>query len=195
MKTTPNSFVIANSNKCIGCKVCEVACFTVHNKNNNVGATVGTVTTPIIPRLNVIKGEKFAMPIQCRQCDDAPCANVCPVRAIKQENNTIVVDEKACIGCKTCLMACPFGAIDLLPEYNNGQEVIQISLQQEGENGLEDKGKSIAYKCDLCKKSGKPACVDACPQKALTLVNPVTAKKSRNRAAAASLLQTVKNYK
>ena len=89
MKTTPNSFVIANSNKCIGCKVCEVACFTVHNKNNNVVATVGTVTTPIIPRLNVIKGEDFAMPIQCRQCEDAPCANVCPVSAIRQEDNTI----------------------------------------------------------------------------------------------------------
>jgi len=195
MKTIPNTFVIVNSNKCIGCKACEVACFTVHNENNNVVATVGTVTTPIIPRLNVIKGENFVVPIQCRHCDDAPCANVCPVRAIKQENNTIVINEKDCIGCKTCLIACPIGAIDLLPQYDNGEQVIQLNLKQEGENGLEEKAKSIAYKCDLCKESGKPACVNACPQKALTLVNVSTEKKSRNKAAALSLLQTSKSYR
>ena len=192
MKTISNSFVIADSSKCIGCKVCEVACFTVHNENNNVAATVGTVTTPIIPRLNVIKGENFVVPIQCRHCDDAPCANVCPVRAIKQENNTIVINEKDCIGCKTCLIACPIGAIDLLPQYDNGEEVIQLNLKQEGENGLEETGRNIAYKCDLCKESGNPACVNACPQKALTLVNVSTEKKSRNKAAALSLLQTFK---
>jgi len=192
MKTISNSFVIADSSKCIGCKVCEVVCFTVHNENNNVIATVGTVTTPIIPRLNVIKGENFVVPIQCRHCDDAPCANVCPVRAIKQVNNTIVINENDCIGCKTCLMACPVGAIDLLPQYDNGEEVIQLNLKQEGENGLEETGRNIAYKCDLCKESGKPACVNACPQKALTLVNISTEKKSRNKAAALSLLQTFK---
>jgi electron transport protein HydN len=92
-------------------------------------------------------------------------------------------------------MACPFGAIDLLPQYDNGQEIIQISLKQESEDGLEEKGKSVAYKCDLCKESGKPACVNACPQEALTLVTPIETKKSRNRAAAIGLLQTVKNYK
>lgn len=195
MKTISNSFVIADSSKCIGCKVCEVACFTVHNENNNVVATVGTVTTPIIPRLNVIKGEGFAVPVQCRHCEDAPCANVCPVGAIKQINNTIVIDEKVCIGCKTCLMACPVGAIDLLPQYDNGEEVIQPNLKQEGENGLEEKAKSIAYKCDLCKESGKPACVNACPQKALKLVTVSAEKKSRNKAAALSLLETSKGYK
>ena len=195
MKTTSNSFVVANSNKCIGCKACEVACFAVHNGNNNVVATVGTVTTPIIPRLNVVRGENYAMPIQCRQCEDAPCANVCPVGAIKQENNIIVVDEKACIGCKTCLMACPVGAIDLLPQYNNGEEVIQINLMEDGEDGLKEKVKSVAYKCDLCRENGKPACVSACPQKVLTLVTPEKEKKARNKAAALSLLETVKNYK
>lgn len=195
MKTTSNSFVVANSNKCIGCKACEVACFTVHNGNNNVVATVGTVTTPIIPRLNVIRGEGYAMPVQCRQCEDAPCANVCPVGAIKQENNIIVVDEKACIGCKTCLMACPVGAIDLLAQYNNGEEVIQINLMEDGEDGLKEKVKSVAYKCDLCKESGKPACVNACPQKVLTLVTPEKERKARNKVAALSLLETVKNYK
>lgn len=195
MEKNSNSFVIADSSKCIGCKVCEVACFTVHNENNNVAATVGTVTIPIIPRLNVIKGEGFAVPVQCRHCEDAPCANVCPVRAIKQENNTIVVDEKSCIGCKTCLMACPVGAIDLLPQYDNGKEMLQLNLKQEGENGLEEIAKSIAYKCDLCKESGKPACVNACPQKALSLVTVAEEKKARNKAAALSLLQTSKYYK
>ncbi|MBV7272044.1 4Fe-4S dicluster domain-containing protein [Clostridium thailandense] len=195
MKATPNSFVIANSSKCIGCKACEVACFAVHNENNNVGATVGTVTTPVISRLYVIKDENYSMPIQCRHCEDAPCANVCPVGAIKQENNTIIINEEACIGCKTCLIACPFGAVDLLPAYDNGEEVEQTNLKQEGEYGLENKVKIIAYKCDLCKENGKPACVNACPQKALTLVTPVKEKKSRNIAAALSLFETVKNYK
>lgn len=55
--------------------------------------------------------------------------------------------------------------------------------------------KIIAYKCDLCKESGKPACINACPQKALTLVTPAKEKKSRNIAAALSLFETVKNYK
>jgi Fe-S-cluster-containing hydrogenase components 2 len=194
MENRPNSFVIANSNRCTGCKTCEVACFTAHNKNNNVVATVGTITTSVIPRLNVIKNENFSVPIQCRHCDDAPCANGCPVGAIKQENNTIVIDEKTCIGCKTCLMSCPFGAIDLLPQYDNGQQVIQDSLKQEGENGSEETWKIIAYKCDLCKESGKPACVNACPQKVLTLVTPSEIRESRRRIAAANLLETLKSY-
>jgi len=192
MRGTSNSFVVANTNKCIGCKVCEVVCFAVHNKNNQVVATVGTVVTPIIPRLYLVKGETLTMPIQCRHCEDAPCANSCIIGAIKQEDNTIVIDENACIGCKTCLLACPFGAIDLLPKFEDGEAVIQANLKEEGEYGLDDKVKTVAYKCDLCKEHGKPACVAVCPQKALTLVAPAEEKKRRNRQAALSLLAALK---
>ena len=52
MKKEIGSFVVGDSTKCTGCKACELACFTVHNrKSNHLGKTVGTVTVPVTPRL------------------------------------------------------------------------------------------------------------------------------------------------
>ena len=183
MKNTLNSFVVANPNKCIGCKACELACATVHSESNNVGYTVGTMETPVISRLYLVKDDDFCMPIQCRHCEDAPCANTCPVGAITQDKSGISVNEKACIGCKTCLLACPFGAIDLLPLYENGQEVSQINLDT----------KMIAYKCDLCKGKKSQACIDACPEKALSIITPQKDKKAKSKQAALSLLEMNRN--
>ncbi|KLU65925.1 hydrogenase-4 component A [Desulfosporosinus acididurans] len=191
MSGTLNSFVVANPNQCIGCKVCEIVCFAVHNKNNQVAMSVGTIAAPVIPRLYLVRGETFTMPIQCRHCEDAPCANSCRIGAIKQEDKRIVIDENDCIGCKTCLLACPFGAIDLLPQFKDGEAVIQANLKEESEFGLEEKVKTIAYKCDLCQDHGEPACVTACPQQALTLVIPAEEKKRRNRQAAVNLLSAL----
>lgn len=195
MKTNINAFVVANPNKCIGCRTCEVACSTVHNQNNNVVATVGTMETPVIPRLFLSKAGGLVMPIQCRHCEDAPCANVCPVGAIVQKDNAILVDEKVCVGCKTCLLACPVGAIDLLPQYDQGEKVLQSGLKEESDRQLETKTKYIAYKCDLCKSADRsPACIDVCPQKALTIIFPEQEKKARNEKAALSLLNSIGNF-
>lgn len=197
----PNPFVIAEAGSCIGCKACELACFAVHNRDNGVGAAVGTVTIPVIPRLYVIRTDSFTMPVQCRQCENAPCAAACPVQAIRQEDGTIVIDEEACIGCKSCALACPFGAVSLYKAYSGGQEIQQPHLKERQNSRLDRKAKVIAYKCDLCRnvdfpdsitadkgseasdavvcdtiqgrsRERTPACVSVCPVGALTLINP-----------------------
>lgn len=183
MKNHLDSFVIADPKKCTGCRSCEIACFATHNKDNNIGFTVGTIEIPVIPRLYLVKGDKFCMPIQCRHCEDSPCINTCLVGAIKKDNNILFIDEDKCIGCKTCLLACPFGAIDLLPQYKDGKEVDQVNLNE---------SKKIAYKCDLCKDNDKIACINACPQNALKLITPIDDKKAKNKKAAISLLMTTK---
>lgn len=190
MKASSQSFVIANSRSCIGCKACEIACFAVHNKDNGVAGTVGTVGIPVIPRLYVIRTESFTMPVQCRQCENAPCAGACPVGAIKQEDDAIVIDSDGCIGCKNCMLACPFGAISLFAAYSGGEEVRQPQLKKQHPNSLEAAAKAVAYKCDLCREAGSPACVSACPQNALTLVVPAAEKQLRNRIAAEMLTKS-----
>ena len=193
MNTKLNSFVAADPRKCIGCKACELTCAVVHSDNK--GKTVGTVETPIMPRLFLVKTAEVTMPIQCRHCEDAPCANVCPVQAINQVDNKILVNTEACVGCKTCMMACPFGAIDLVPKYKDGQIVTQNALMCESEDGLTEKGVVLAHKCDLCvDQPNGPACVRVCPEKALELIIPKQVKRKRSVEAAANFLDSVKTF-
>jgi hydrogenase-4 component A len=135
------------------------------------------------------------MPLQCRQCEDAPCAIVCPVRAIAAQNNTIRLNESLCIGCKMCGLACPFGVV--LPGgtpipffgFNIGQysyvnspyQTDPMHLREMNEQGFlsllawQVGQPKVAVKCDLCffDELG-PACVRACPHKALSLIEDGT---------------------
>ncbi|MBW6411545.1 4Fe-4S dicluster domain-containing protein [Clostridium weizhouense] len=194
MKSSGNSFVISDNSKCIGCKACELACFAVHNKDNNVGLTVGTVKVPVIPRLHIVKVNKKTAPIQCRQCEDAPCGNVCPVGAIRKQDNIIFIDEKTCIGCKSCVLACPFGAIEVLPSYQDGKSLMQKGLKEKSDNELKNKSKVTAYKCDLCIETGTPACIKACPKDALSLVNTSEEKQNKKISAALGLNSLVNKF-
>ena len=161
LSTKVNQFVIANPKVCIGCATCMAACYDASYRRGKLA----------VARLVVTRTASGTMPNQCRQCDDAPCANVCPTGALRIGENSIELYEEICIGCKMCTLACPFGAIraeaEIMPSVNYAMEP-KYNLGLESESGA----KSIAVKCDLCAGlEGGPTCVQVCPTGALMFVN------------------------
>ena len=147
-----NRFILADPEKCIGCRTCEVACMMSHQSS----ATPVAFTS----RIRVVKGGTFTTAVGCHQCEDAPCANVCPTGAIHRAAGAWLVEQARCIGCKSCMVACPFGAMQV--------RVVEDRVQ--------------ALKCDLCahRESG-PACVEACPTHALRCIDPARLRAERLR--------------
>lgn len=156
-----NYFIYADPEKCLGCKSCEIACGLAHSKTDLITAVLEGYR--IRPRNRVVQAEGVRVPLQCRQCDDAPCAQVCPSGAISQREGMVYLDKGICIGCKSCSMVCPFGAIR-----------IRTEAKEKGDGRIK---KAKALKCDLCiEKNGEIdpeecACIRACPTKAITLVD------------------------
>jgi electron transport protein HydN len=157
-----NCFVIAEPDKCIGCRTCEVACALAHP----IGAGTGETLSPanFRPRLKVVKGLKVSAPVQCRHCENAPCVNVCPTNALIYSKNSVQLVAERCIGCQTCVIACPFGAMEMasvpVKQQNLGPVTVRSFVSQ-------------AHKCDLCVDvADGPACIPVCPTKALYFVDP-----------------------
>ena len=93
--------------KCIGCKACTVAC----NSENNLPP--GVLYRPVIEEeVGTFPNVKRTfIPRPCMHCDNPPCVSVCPVEATKKRPDGIVdIDYSACIGCRNCIAACPYGA-------------------------------------------------------------------------------------
>lgn len=111
-----NRFIIADATKCIGCRTCEVACAVSHQENQDCAALS---PDEFISRIRVIKDHSWTTAVACHQCEDAPCANVCPVDAISREHGHIFVEQTRCIGCKSCMLACPFGAMEVVSSRKN----------------------------------------------------------------------------
>ncbi|SQI43987.1 Electron transport protein hydN [Leminorella richardii] len=156
-----NRFVIADPKNCIGCRTCEVACAVVHSAGSDVA---NLSVKSFSPRIRVIRGSTVSTAILCRHCEDAPCAEVCPNGAIVRSNNSIQVLQEKCIGCKTCAIACPYGAMSIVTS--------QVSVPNESAV-VGTRLKAQALKCDLCEGVAEsPTCVKVCPTNALRLVTP-----------------------
>ena len=113
-----------------------------------------------------VQNKKFVT-ISCRQCENAPCARICPTGALQQDDGIVTMNAQICSGCQLCIMACPYGAISLEsigPPSATSETMAQKSMR------------SVAVRCDLCKdwmkREGKsvPACVEACPVHARSVV-------------------------
>ncbi len=145
--------IVIDQNACTGCRQCELVCSVKHT---------GTAD-PARARISTIKweAEGFYLPMLCQQCLEPACAAVCPKNALSREEETgrVVIDRDLCIGCKMCVMACPFGAMGIDVKEGN------------------------VIKCDLC--DGSPTCVEFCEAGALKYVDAETANLARKRASAA----------
>lgn len=136
--------VLVDIKRCLGCRSCELACAVQHSTSKNLYQAIQESPPPRRRIFVESVGEK-SFPLNCRHCDDAPCAAVCTTGAMKKDPVTGVVANhpERCVGCWMCVMACPFGAI------------------------TSDGDRHLAVKCDRCPDLDRPACVAACPTGAL----------------------------
>ena len=119
--------ILIDRDKCVGGYSCIVACKLEHNlPPYPVSPPVGNPKGPELirvyqfgPQISDDKVRQHFQPILCMHCLDAPCIGACPRSAIDEDIDTgvVLVDEEKCIGCKSCLSACPYGA----PEFHHGK--------------------------------------------------------------------------
>lgn len=140
-------YVVANEDVCIGCRLCEIACVVEHSKTKDIIKAYKFEEKRPLPRSHVEEEGPVSLSITCRHCDDPRCVAACITGAMRKgEDGRVTVDIEKCVGCWSCVMACPYGSVGM---------------------DREDK-KSV--KCDLCGDREIPACVEACPNRALIVV-------------------------
>jgi Fe-S-cluster-containing dehydrogenase component/formate-dependent nitrite reductase membrane component NrfD len=150
---TKYAFVI-DQRKCIGCHACTVACKAEHD------VPIGVYRTWVkyIEKGEFPNSRRYFLVNRCNHCDDAPCVAICPTRALfKRKDGIVDFDSSRCIGCKSCMQACPYDALYIDP-YSH-----------------------TAAKCNYCAHRTEiglePACVVVCPEHAIIagdLHNPNT---------------------
>jgi Fe-S-cluster-containing dehydrogenase component len=166
----PRYGMVIDLKRCYGCYACSMACKTANH------------TPPGVFWARILMGEvgtypntvRQALPVLCMQCDEPSCMEVCPTGATqKTEEGIVIVDKDKCMGCKYCIMACPYGARYSVEKWESYfPEGLELSpLEEFQKKAWEEKsGVGVATKCDFCRDrlaEGKlPACVEACPANA-----------------------------
>ena len=143
-----------DQNMCNGCKACQIACKDKHdlpvgmNWRRVIEYTGGTWSINEQDGTFTPNVFSYYTSISCNHCENPICMRVCPTTAMsRRDDGTVYVDQSKCVGCRYCQWACPYGAPQL------------------------DSRTGHMSKCDLCydyrEQGQNPACVDACPTRAL----------------------------
>jgi Fe-S-cluster-containing dehydrogenase component/formate-dependent nitrite reductase membrane component NrfD len=136
-------FVI-DHRRCIGCHACTVAC----KEENRVPLGAFRTWVKYVEKGTFPDTRRYFSVLRCNHCDDAPCVTICPTVALYRRPDGIVdLDHRRCIGCKSCMQACPYDALYI------------------------DPGTNTAAKCHYCahrlEVGLEPACVIVCPERAI----------------------------
>jgi carbon-monoxide dehydrogenase iron sulfur subunit len=156
--------LVVDQQKCTGCRLCELVCSVHHTGASN----------PSRSRIKVVKWEHVGvyLPMTCNHCEKAYCVEVCPTKACHRElenNNRVVIDKNLCIGCRTCIVACPFG------------------------HPFFDVQERVTVKCDFC--DGDPKCVAFCDMKAVAYVDADMIQVAKKREAATKFIESIKQLR
>ena len=141
--------ILVDIKRCVGCQACEQACQEIHQFPKDHPAHLSDVAYTFIDQ----KDEKFVRRM-CLHCEEPACASACLVGALKKTAlGPVTYDNKKCMGCRYCMIACPQG----VPKYQWSKLA------------------PLVTKCDMCfariSTGGKPACVEACPTEASVFGN------------------------
>ena len=137
--------VYVNEDWCLGCHLCEFYCAFANSGEKDMSKAF-KLGKDAAPRIRVEEGDGINFAVQCRHCQDPACVKGCIAGALtKNKNGVIEINTDKCVGCYTCVLSCPYGAIV-----------------------IDEAGHKIR-KCDLCTRNshGEAACVKACPNNAI----------------------------
>ncbi len=154
--------MLIDTTKCSsGCDACVQACNTENGINETLkDARQGSQWIRKIDLKNPQTGQQHSLPMLCQHCANPPCVDVCPTGAsMKRADGIVLVDRHTCIGCRYCMLACPYKARSL------------VHLKLTEQNPEVPRGQGCVESCTFCvqrvDKGMKPACVESCPEGAM----------------------------
>ena len=148
--------MLIDTNKCAkGCTDCVDACIEEHGLEGLGRPETDAQYIRKVTLRDKQTGHEQSLPLLCQHCETPPCVDVCPTGAsFKREDGIVLVDKHICIGCRYCMMACPYKARSFIHETLTNQTLSA------------PRGKGTVESCTFCvhrvDKDGTPACVEAC---------------------------------
>jgi Fe-S-cluster-containing dehydrogenase component len=157
--------MVIDLKRCIGCYGCQVSCKAEHG--TRPGTTYARVVKREVGTFPDVK--RVSLPLLCMHCANPPCVDVCPTGASQKRDDGIVfVDGDVCVGCRACVMGCPYGARYYQDEERNYFEGTEPNPYENARYWSHVAG--VVEKCDFCRHrladGREPACVTNCMTKA-----------------------------
>lgn len=134
--------VYVNEKWCLGCHLCEYNCAFANTGGDNMAIALKNLK--LNPRIRIEEEDGICFAVSCRHCQEPLCVKSCITGALTQKDGVIAIEKDRCVGCFTCILVCPYGAV-----FQSDEGAVQ--------------------KCELCTKTrdGIPACVKGCPNGAI----------------------------